>query len=174
VHMRSRLVVTANVRYDGSTTFLIECQGTGNPSCADLNANPSGPSRDLGALQVMASLTPVCRVSQGTGCAQTFGQTGGDVLAFSVGPNDPTAAREGGIFTRGANIEIDAILTAHGRLRNENPENWYGIFIANGLDFNQNPQIFPVTSLRANLPPGFEDLFSLTAAVQVLRWREVF
>lgn len=63
---------------------------------------------------------------------------------------------------------------AHGTLQNDNPQAWYGLFVAGLLDWDNNPSIFPVTMLRANLPPELEGLTGSAFGVVVFRWREVF
>jgi hypothetical protein len=155
IHMQSKLLIRTNVSYEGFTTFLLE------NTAAD-------------ALEIRSSLTPVCLVSQGAGCPQTFGQPNGHTYAFAVGPRN-AATPGGGVFVRGAGLELDTVFLAHGTIHNRNPQNWYGLFVANALDFDQNPQIDLVPSLRANLPPGVgEQLLSGSFGVQIYRWREVF
>jgi len=155
IHTQARILVTADVRYQGLTTFLIE------------NTDPQ-------SVDIRASITPVCRVSQGTGCTQTFGQPVGQTLAFAVGPSNPSTAG-GGIYIRGAGLEIDLVVFAHGTLRNDNPQEWYGLFIANQLDFDNNPQIYFVDNLRLNLPPGVgEHMRSAAFGAQIYRWEEIF
>jgi len=177
IHVRTRVLVNATARYDGRATFLIECSTSGpGLTCSDLDANTAGPNRDMGVLEIRAGITPACAASQGANCLQTFGTSGGDGLSFAVGPPSPPApgARAGGIYLVGANVEVNAILLANGRMRNRNPETWYGMFMANLLDFNQNPQIHPAPGLRDNLPPGLAELFQGTGGILTLRWREVF
>jgi hypothetical protein len=64
---------------------------------------------------------------------------------------------------------------AHGTLQNDNPQEWYGLFIANQLDFDNNPQIYFVDNLRLNLPPGVgEHMRSAAFGAQIYRWEEIF
>ena len=155
LYMQARILVTANVRYQGRTTFLIE-------------------NTDPGSVEIQGSITPVCRVSQATSCTQTFGQPTGQTLAFAVGPSNPSTAG-GGVYVRGAGLEINLVMFAHGTLRNDNPQEWYGLFIANQLDFDNNPQIYFVDNLRLNLPPGVgEQMRSAAFGVQIYRWEEIF
>lgn len=145
--MRSRLEIRKDAVYEGATTFLID--------------NP-----DPQAVEIRSSVTPACKVSQGTGCIQTFGQPNGDTYAFALG---------GGVYVRGTGLELNLVLLAHDNLKNDNPQDWYGLFIAGGLDFDNNPQIYPVTGLKANLPPGIGEFMRSGAfGVQVFRWRELF
>ena len=147
LHMRSQLAITTDVRYEGFTTFLIE--------------NPNAQ-----AVEIRNSVTPVCKVSQWTGCPQTFGQAGGNAYALAV---------DGGVYVRGAGLEVDLVMLAHGTLRNDNPQLWYGWFIADQLDFDNNPQIYTVPNLKANLPPGVGEFVRSGAfGVEIFRWRELF
>ena len=147
IHMRSQLEIRTDVLYEGFTTFLIE--------------NPGAQ-----AVEIRNSVTPACKVSQGAGCPQTFGQSNGNTYAFAL---------DGGGYVRGAGLEVDLVMLAHGNLKNDNPQNWYGMFIAGGLDFDNNPQIYPVPGLKANLPPGIGSFMRSGAfGVQVFRWRELF
>jgi hypothetical protein len=147
VHMNSRLEIRTDIRYEGSATFLVE--------------NP-----DTQAVEIRSSVTPVCTVSQGSGCSQTFGQPGGHTYAFAV---------DGGMYVRGAGLELNLILMAHDTLKNDNPQDWYGLFIADQLDFDNNPQIYPVSGLKANLPPGIGEFVRSGAfGVDVFLWRELF
>jgi hypothetical protein len=153
--MQARLFVTANVRYEAFTTVLIE------------NTDPQ-------SVEIQGSMTPICRLSQGTSCTQTFGQPNGQTLAFAVGPSNPSTAGGDG-YVRGAGLEINLVMLAHGSLRNDNPQDWYGLFIANQLDFDNNPQIYFVDNLRLNLPPGVgEQMRSAAFGVQMYRWEEIF
>jgi len=63
---------------------------------------------------------------------------------------------------------------AHGTLKNDNPQSWYGLFVAGLLDWDNNPSIHAVTGLRANLPPGLDGFTSSAFGLVVFRWREVF
>jgi hypothetical protein len=58
---------------------------------------------------------------------------------------------------RGAGLELTAVLVAHGTIKNDNPQEWRGFFIAGLLDWDNNPTIRPVTALRTNFPPGIAD-----------------
>jgi hypothetical protein len=153
--MQSRLLVTATVRYQAFTTLLIE-------------------SADATAVEIRGSMTPVCPVSQTSGCTQTFGQPAGQTLAIAIGPSDPTTAG-GSAYLRGAGLEVNLVMMAHGTLHNDNPQAWHGLFIANQLDFDNNPQIYFVNNLRLNLPPGVgEHMRSAAFGVQFYRWEEIF
>lgn len=155
IHMESRLFVDTDIRYEGFATFLIE-------------------SDDNPALEIRGSVTPLCPASQG--CAQTFGrpQPAGNTLAFVVGPADPTQPG-GGIYARGASLEINLVLMAHGEVGNDQPQDWYGLFIGDVLDFDNNPQLYPVPDLRSNLPPGVaEHMTQGYFGVTIYKWWETF
>ncbi len=155
LYMQARLLVTADVRYQAYTTVLIE-------------------NTDSESVEIRASMTPVCPVSQAAACTQTFGQASGQTLAFAIGPSNPTTAG-GGAYVRGAGLEINLIMMAHGSLHNDNPQAWHGLFIANQLDFDNNPQIYYVDGLRLNLPIGVgEHMRSAFFGVQFYRWEEIF
>lgn len=148
LHMQTRLEIRLDAIYEGRTTFLVE--------------NGSAQAVEI----IRASVTPACKVSQGSGCPQTFGQPNGHTYAFAV---------DGGVYVRGAGLEIDLVLLAHDRLKNDNPQSWYGLFIAGTLDFDNNPQVYTVPGLKANLPPGVAAFMRAGAfGVQVFRWRELF
>ena len=172
IQSREPLRFEGDIYYTGFATFLVE-----NAS----NATASPP-----AIEIRGSVTPVCKASQGAGCSQTFGaprDSGGDTLAFAVGPAcaplPPLAPgcvtpAGGGIYVRGSGIELNLVLMAHGTLKNDNPQRWYGLFVAGLLDWDNNPSIYPVTGLRANLPPGLDGFTSSAFGLVVFRWREVF
>lgn len=172
IQSREPLSFEGDVRYTGFATFLVE------------NAGRATASRP--AMEVRGSLTPVCRASQGAGCSQTFGaprDSVGDTLAFAVGPAciplppfapGCVAPAGGGIYVRGSGIELNLVLMAHETLKNDNPQTWYGLFVAGLLDWDNNPSIYPVTGLRANLPPGLDGFTSSAFGLVVFRWREVF
>lgn len=170
IHTRARLQFDGNrdIVYSGSTTFLVEGPVPPPP--------PTEPRLDI-----RTSLTPACKVSEGTACPQTFGRdpTGsppGQTLAFAVGPACAAmpCAIGGDIYVRGANRELNLVLLAHGTLKNDNPQSWYGLFIANLLDWDNNPQIYPVAGLRDFPPPGVPTLIGSGFGVVIYRWREVF
>ncbi|MGH2452154.1 MAG: hypothetical protein ACRDF5_00100 [bacterium] len=147
IHMNSRVEVRTDLLYQGTATFLVE------------NSNAQ-------AVEIRSSVTPVCAVSQGSGCSQTFGQPGGHTYAFAV---------DGGMYVRGAGLEMNVVLLAHDALKNDNPQDWYGLFIADELDFDNNPQIYPVSGLKANLPPGIGEYVQSGAfGVVPFLWRELF
>lgn len=151
LYTKTRVLITKDTAYNGLTTWLIDNTGTGT----------STPS-----LRIEALVTPACKASQVTGCAQTFGQPGGDAYAF---------AARGDAYSRGAGTELNLVLLAQGTLKNDNPQNWYGVFVANLLDFNNNPNLYFMNSLASNLPPGVQMLFASTGGgVRVARVREVF
>lgn len=162
IHTLAKVLITADVRYDGRVTFLVECLSTGPTTCANTDS-----------VEIRASVTPLCKMSSTT-CTSTF-QTG-DALAFFVGPNDPLAAlTTRGVYVRGANIELNLIIKSHNRLKNDNPQAWYGMFIAGQLDFDNNPEIFAANFPdRAHCPPGACTDTQRFALVRILRWQEVF
>ncbi len=171
IHSREPFRFEGDVYYTGFATFLIE------------NASDATASRP--AMEIRGAMTPMCRASQGAACTQTFGaprDSGGETLAFAVGPACTpfppfvpgcVAPAGGGIYARGSNIELNLVLMAHGTLKNDNPQNWYGLFIAGLLDWDNNPSIFPVTGLRAHLPPGLDGFTNSASGLVVFRWREV-
>lgn len=144
LHSRQPLRFDGTVYYDGFATILVE-----NRSEWDASRPP---------VHIRGSVTPVCRVSQGENCTQTFGQPRevagnpfGNTLAFAVGPActtpnvftcDPRSPslRGGGIYVNGSNLELNLVLLAHGTLKNDDPQSWYGLFIANLLDWDNNPR----------------------------------
>ncbi|MDR7482739.1 MAG: hypothetical protein QN203_09555 [Armatimonadota bacterium] len=168
IHTTKHVRIDGDVRYAGRTTFLIE------------NADDVGAA--MPALEIRGSVTPLCRASQTT-CAQTFGQANGDTYAFAVGPKCTGAPPSGslvctptggGVYVRGSGIELNLVVLAHGTLKNDNPQTWYGMFIAGLLDWDNNPSIYPVANLKANLPPGIAPLAKPGFGLQITRWREVF
>jgi len=102
-----------------------------------------------------------------------FGQRDGNTYAFAVGPSDPQA-EGGGIYVRGANIVLHAVLLSHETLKNDNPQTWYGLFVARLLDWDNNPQIYRVPGLEDNLPPGVAAVLRPGSGVAIRRWREIF
>jgi len=162
IHTLARVLITTDVRYDGRATFLVECLTAGPTTCANTDS-----------VEIRASVTPLCRMSSTT-CTSTF-QTG-DALAFFVGPNDPQAAlTTRGVYVRGANIELNLVIKSHNRLKNDNPQRWYGMFLAGQLDFDNNPEIFAAAFPdRDHCPPGACTDTQRFALVRVLRWQEVF
>jgi len=162
IHTLARVLITTDVRYRGRATFLVECLATGQRTCANTDS-----------LEIRASVTPLCRMSSTT-CTPTF-QTG-DALAFFVGPNNPGAAlTTRGVYVRGANIELNMVIKSHNMLKNDNPQRWYGMFLAGQLDFDNNPEIFAVNFPdRDHCPPGACTDTQRFALVRVLRWQEVF
>ncbi len=164
IHTRAHLRFDGTIIYTGFTTFLVE------------NSDDVGASSP--AVDIRGSFAPACRASQGTGCTQTFGLASGgapagNTFAFAVGPSNP-ATTGGAGYIRGSGIELNLVLFAHGTIKNDNPQDWYGIFIAQLLDWDNNPSIFPVNSLRANLPPGISNASQPPFGVGAFRWREVF
>ncbi|MCL6554071.1 MAG: hypothetical protein K6W08_13255 [Firmicutes bacterium] len=168
IHIQSHVRIDGDVRYAGRTTFLIE-------NADDVTA--SSP-----ALEIRGSVTPLCRASQ-PGCTQTFGQPNGDTYAFAVGPRCTGAPPPGslictpaggGVYVRGSGIELNLVVLAHGTIKNDNPQAWYGMYIAGLLDWDNNPSIYPVASLKSNLPPGIASLAEPGFGIVIARWREVF
>lgn len=164
IHTRAHLRFLGTVTYSGFTTFLVE--------------NSDEPGAPTPAVEIGGAFTPLCRASQSAACPQTFGQPAGgsppgDTFAFAVGPANPTTLG-GGIYVRGAGIELNAVLIAHGTIKNDNPQDWRGFFIARLLDWDNNPTIRPVTALRANFPPGIADAARPAFGTLEFRWREVF
>lgn len=171
IHTRTRVLFDRAILYSGFATFLIEN-----------DTNFTGQN-DPVALRFNESFTPLCKVSQATACTQTFGQANGQTIAFAVGPActapPPSGSvictpNGGGIYSRGSNNELNLVLLAHGTLKDDNPQFWYGLFIAGLLDWDNNPEIYPVPGLQSNLPPGIPDLTKGSFGVFYHRWREVF
>lgn len=149
IHMQSRMEILDDLEYySGFTTFLIE-----NTGSAD-SVTP--------ALEIRASVTTTA-----------FGQPGGNTYAFAVGPSDASVSG-GGIYVRGSGIVLRAVLLSHETLKNDNPQTWYGMFIAKLLDWDNNPQIYRVPGLEANLPPGVLAVLQSGFGVELRRWREIF
>lgn len=149
IHMQSRMEILDDLEYySGFTTFLIE------------NAGSAGSSAP--ALEIRASVT-----------ATSFGQPGGNTYAFAAGPSDASVSG-GGIYVRGSGIVLRAVLLSHETLKNDNPQTWYGLFIARLLDWDNNPQIYRVPGLEANLPPGVLAVLRSGFGVELRRWREIF
>jgi hypothetical protein len=173
IHAKTRLVFDGDVRYDGFATVLVE--NTGNLPTP--------------AIEIRGSFTPLCPASQSladpTWCPDTaFAR--GNTLAFAVGPgcesnvfsdNCPGPANEGrgSVYIRGSTTEVNLVIVAHGTVKNDVAgQRWYGLFIAHLLDWDNNPEIFPVPELRypGRMPPGFQSFFRGSSGVAVYRWWE--
>lgn len=164
IHTRAHLRFVGTVTYSGFTTFIVE--------------NSDDATTATPAVEIRSSFTPLCRASQESACTQTFGQPpggspAGETLAFAVGPSNPVTPG-GGIYVRGAGLELNAVLVAHGTIKNDNPQEWRGFFIAGLLDWDNNPTIRPVAGLRANFPPGIADAARPAFGTLAFRWREIF
>jgi hypothetical protein len=147
IHMQSRMEILDDLEYRGFTTFLIENESTGTTAPA---------------LLIRGSVNTT-----------NFGQPGGNTYAFAVGPSNASVSG-GDIYVRGSGIVLRAVLLSHGTLKNDNPQTWYGLFIANLLDWDNNPQIYRVEGLESNLPPGVEAILKKGFGVALRRWREIF
>ena len=173
IHTKRPLEFTGSVRYDAFSTIIVE---------NDLNwYDGFNQANDIVALRINGNVTPVARASlTGTTFGLPIG-SGGNSLAFAVGPacstTNPTSCTPpsgGGVYLRGG-LEINLVLVAHGRVKNDTAgQAWYGLFIADRLDWDNNPDIFMIDGLMKNPPPGIADLNRGGFSVSIYRWREFF
>jgi len=148
IHMLSRMEVLNDLEYRGFTTFLIENASTGTS-------------------------TPALLIDRASITTTAFGQPGGNTFAFAVGPSDASASG-GDIYVRGSGIVLRGVFLSHATLKNDNPQTWYGMFIAGLLDWDNNPQIYRVQGLESNLPPGILAVLQSGFGIELRQWREIF